>query len=66
MAGLRTAAPGTRMAVLELAPPHIARQAEQGLIDLAFHTSEDAPQGMRHRLLFKERYVLAAAPATHA
>jgi DNA-binding transcriptional LysR family regulator len=59
MAGLRSAAPGTRLAVLDLAPPHIARQAEQGIIDLAFHTSEDAPQGMRHRLLFKERYVLA-------
>jgi DNA-binding transcriptional LysR family regulator len=59
MASLRAAAPGTRLAVLELAPPHIARQAEQGMIDLAFHTSDGAPQGMRHRLLFKERYVLA-------
>jgi len=59
MAGLRNAAPGTRLAVLELAPPHIARQAEQGIIDLAFHTSDGAPPGMRHRLLFKERYVLA-------
>ncbi|MYM25205.1 LysR family transcriptional regulator [Duganella sp. FT135W] len=59
MAGLRAAAPGTRLAVLELTPPHITRQAEQGLIDLAFHTSEDAPQGMRRRLLFKEHYVLA-------
>lgn len=59
MAGLRRAAPGTRLAVLEMAPPHIARQAEQGIIDLAFHTSDGAPPGMRHRLLFKERYVLA-------
>jgi DNA-binding transcriptional LysR family regulator len=59
MAGLRAAAPGTQLAVLNLAPPLIARQAEQGIIDLAFHTSEEAPQGMRHRLLFKERYVLA-------
>jgi DNA-binding transcriptional LysR family regulator len=59
MAGLRAAAPGTRLAVLELAPPLVARQAEQGVIDLAFHTMEDAPPGMRHRLLFKERYVLA-------
>lgn len=59
MAGLRSAAPGTRLAVLEMAPPHIARQAEQGIIDLAFHTSDGAPPGMRHRLLFKERYVLA-------
>lgn len=59
MAGLRSAAPGTRLAVLGLSPPLITRQAEQGIIDLAFHTSEDAPPGMRHRLLFKERYVLA-------
>lgn len=59
MAGLRRAAPGTRLAVLEMAPPHIARQAEQGIIDIAFHTSDGAPPGMRHRLLFKERYVLA-------
>ncbi|TFW19449.1 LysR family transcriptional regulator [Duganella callida] len=60
MAGLRAAAPGTRLAVLELAPPRIARQAEQGIIDLALHTGEEAPPGMRHRLLFHERYVLAA------
>ncbi|MRX08209.1 LysR family transcriptional regulator [Pseudoduganella sp. FT25W] len=59
MAGLRTAAPGTRLAVLELSPPLIARQAEQGVIDLAFHTADEAPPGMRHRRLFKERYVLA-------
>jgi DNA-binding transcriptional LysR family regulator len=59
MASLRVAAPGTRLAVMEMSPPHIARQAEQGIIDLAFHTSDGAPQGMRHRLLFKESYVLA-------
>lgn len=59
MASLRAAAPGTRLAVLELAPPHITRQAEQGVIDLAFHIAEEAPEDMRHRLLFKERYVLA-------
>lgn len=59
MASLRSAAPGSRLAVLELAPPHLTRQAEQGLIDLAFHTAEDAPQELRRRLLFKESYVLA-------
>ncbi|WP_323120095.1 LysR family transcriptional regulator [Burkholderia alba] len=58
MNGLRAAAPGTRLAVLELAPTQIARQAEQGEIDLAFHTSDDAPPGMRRRVLFQERYVL--------
>ena len=31
--GLRTAAPGTRLAVLEIAPAHLAKRAEQGEID---------------------------------
>ncbi|MFL6685090.1 LysR family transcriptional regulator, partial [Paraburkholderia graminis] len=57
--GLRKAAPGTRLAVVEAVPPRIAKQAEQGEIDLGFHTSEDAPAGLRRRLLFAERYVLA-------
>ncbi|MGF6778587.1 LysR family transcriptional regulator [Paraburkholderia sp. GAS334] len=57
--GLRSAAPGARLAVLELVPSRIARQAEQGEIDLAFHTSEGAPSGLRRRALFTERYVLA-------
>ena len=59
LAGLRAAAPGTRLAVVEAAPPRIARQAEQGEIDLGFHTSEGAPEGLRRRVLFAERYVLA-------
>jgi len=45
--------------VVELVPPRIARQAEQGLIDLAFHTLEGAPPGLHGRTLFAERYVLA-------
>jgi len=56
--GLRAAAPGTQLAILQTAPSHIARQAEQGQIDLAFHTIEGAPPGLHHRPLFKERYVL--------
>lgn len=59
MAGLRTAAPGTRLAVLDMAPTRIARQAEQGQIDLAFHTAHGSPPGLRRRVLFSERYVLA-------
>jgi DNA-binding transcriptional LysR family regulator len=59
LAGLRAAAPGTRLAVVEAAPPRIAKQAERGEIDLAFHTSEGAPEGLRRRVLFAERYVLA-------
>ena len=58
LSGLRSVAPGTRLAILELVPPRIARQAEQGEIDLAFHISEGAPPGLRRRVLFTERYVL--------
>jgi DNA-binding transcriptional LysR family regulator len=58
LAGLRAAAPGTRLAIVEAAPPRLARQAEQGDIDIGFHTSEGAPEGLRHRVLFAERYVL--------
>ncbi|MDP9941024.1 LysR family transcriptional regulator [Ectopseudomonas alcaliphila] len=60
LAGLRAAAPHSRLAVLELRPASIARQAERGEIDLAFHTLDDAPPGLHARSLFTERYVLAA------
>ncbi|MBV1789037.1 LysR family transcriptional regulator [Marinobacterium sp. D7] len=56
--GLRSAAPGTRLAVVEMAPSRIAKQAAQGEIDIAFHISHEAPPGLRHRVLFQERYVL--------
>ncbi|AZD22767.1 Transcriptional regulator, LysR family [Pseudomonas chlororaphis subsp. aurantiaca] len=58
LAGLRAAAPGTRLAVLELEPGRLVQQAEQGSFDLALHTSEDSPPGLRRRVLFSERYVL--------
>jgi DNA-binding transcriptional LysR family regulator len=63
LAGLRTAAPGTRLAVVEMTPSRIARQAERGEIDLAFHTSDGAPEGLHRRVLFAERYVLAGLRA---
>ncbi|AOB31216.1 LysR family transcriptional regulator [Bordetella sp. H567] len=56
--GLRAAAPGTRLAVHGMAPSLLARQAERDL-DLAFHIAEEAPPGLRSKLLFTERYVLA-------
>lgn len=59
LAGLRMAAPGTRIAVVEMVPSRIARQAEQADIDLAFHTTEGSPPNLRRRPLFTERYVLA-------
>ena len=59
LSALRAAAPQTRLAVMEIAPSALARQAEQGHIDLAFHTTENAPPGLRRRALFAEEYVLA-------
>lgn len=59
LAGLRSAAPAARLAILEMNPPMLARQAEQGGIDLAFHISADAPPALRRRSIFIERYVLA-------
>ncbi len=59
LSALRAAAPQTRLAVMEIAPSALARQAEQGHIDLAFHTTENAPLGLRRRALFAEEYVLA-------
>ncbi|MGV7211111.1 LysR family transcriptional regulator [Oxalobacteraceae bacterium A2-2] len=59
LARLRSAAPHTRLAVTQLAPAHLARMAEQGEVDLAFHITDGAPAGLRSRILFTERYVLA-------
>ncbi|SFK48040.1 LysR family transcriptional regulator [Lysobacter sp. cf310] len=56
--GLRALAPACRLAVLQMQPSRVARQAEQGEIDLALHTTHGAPEGLRRRALFTERYVL--------
>ena len=58
LAMLRTAAPATRMAVVHILPSQAARKAEQGEIDLAFMTSDEAPLNLHRRTLFTERYVL--------
>lgn len=58
LAGLRTKAPGTRLAILGIVPPLLARQAELGEIDLACHISDDAPESLHQRSLLKDRYVL--------
>ncbi|WP_159566344.1 LysR family transcriptional regulator [Budvicia diplopodorum] len=58
LAGLRAAAPGTRLAVVEVTPSRLPRLAERGDIDLAFHTAEGAPPGLHRRILFSESYVL--------
>ncbi|NNG25481.1 LysR family transcriptional regulator [Telluria aromaticivorans] len=59
MATIRSVAPSTRLAVLDLVPSHIAKQAEQAEIDIALHTGEGSPLRLRRRTLFAERYVLA-------
>lgn len=60
LAGLRDAAPHTRLAVIEKAPSRMAKDAEDGHIDLGFHTRDDAPAGLHMQVLYSERYVLAS------
>ncbi|SDT23582.1 DNA-binding transcriptional regulator, LysR family [Pseudomonas sp. Z003-0.4C(8344-21)] len=59
LSGLREQAPGTRLAVIDLHPQQLLKEAEQGVFDLALHISEDAPPELHRRPLFQERYVLA-------
>ena len=59
LSGLRIQAPGTRLAVLDLMPAQLVKQAEQGVFDLALHITEDAPLDLHQRVLFTEHYVLA-------
>lgn len=59
LAMLRIAAPATRIAVVHTLPSQVARKAEQGEIDLAFMTGDEAPVNLHRRTLFTERYVLA-------
>lgn len=56
---LRKQAPGIRLALVNLDPPALARQAEQGDIDLVFHIPDDSPPGLRSRAMLTEHYVLA-------
>jgi DNA-binding transcriptional LysR family regulator len=58
LAGLRAAAPGIRLAVLQAPPGQIGRLAERGDVDLALHTHHDAPERLHRRTLFTDRYVL--------
>lgn len=59
LADLRAQAPLSRMAVHEAVPARMAQQLESGQIDLGFVAQEEAPADLRHRLLFREHYVLA-------
>jgi len=55
---LRQEAPGVRVAIRNLDLAHLEEQMERGQIDLVFMTPGVAPQGLRSRHLFDERYVL--------
>jgi DNA-binding transcriptional LysR family regulator len=55
---LRQLAPDSRLAVVQLAPRSIRRQCELGEIDVAFHSADEAPSGLRRKTLFMEEYVL--------
>ena len=59
LAGLRRAAPATRLAIVQTTPAQVARMAEQGDIDLALKMAAGAPSALHRRRLFDEHYVLA-------
>lgn len=57
---LRRLAPYTRLALMNKPTGDYAKDLENGLIDLALHTRDEAPPKLRQRSLIHERYVLAA------
>ncbi|WP_122585971.1 LysR family transcriptional regulator [Pseudomonas viridiflava] len=59
LASLRRLAPNTRLALLNKHPVSLASDLENGQLDLALHTRDEAPPKLRQRSLFHERYVLA-------
>jgi DNA-binding transcriptional LysR family regulator len=56
--GLRTRAPGIRVAIRNLDVPQLEAQMARGDVDLALMTPQAAPPSLRTRHLFDERYVL--------
>lgn len=59
LAPLRREAPHTRLALLNKPSVDLVRDLENGHIDLALHTRDEAPPKLRQRSLVHERYVLA-------
>jgi DNA-binding transcriptional LysR family regulator len=57
---LRGAAPRTRIAIRDTAPPQMLKQLEQGICDLGFLTLDRVPPELRFKFLFIEHYVLIA------
>jgi len=60
LARLRRQAPGVRIAVYATVPAEIGRLAERGDIDVAFTTTDIAPESLRSTILFAERYQFIA------
>ena len=60
LAHLRRRAPRVRVAVYAPVPAEIARMAERGDIDVAFVTTDIAPESLRRTILFAERYQFVA------
>jgi len=59
IATIRSSAPLSRISVIDIEPNNIFEQLENREIDLAFHITSEAPQGLRGRRVFSENYVLA-------
>jgi DNA-binding transcriptional LysR family regulator len=57
---LRARAPGIRIAALPIDGRTLARQTEEGDVDLALMTPSTAPEKLRHRHLLDETYVCIA------
>lgn len=57
---LRRVAPGVRIAVRDTGHTKMIKQLESGTLDVGFLAMEAVPEGVHHRVLFKEHYVLAA------
>jgi DNA-binding transcriptional LysR family regulator len=68
VADLRATAPGIRVALHHLAIDELESRMARGDVDLALMTPQAAPQSLRARRLFDERYVLIGRrghPALH-
>ncbi len=59
LALLRRLAPNTRLALLNKHPANLTNDLENGQLDLALHTRDEASPKLRQRSLVHDRYVLA-------
>jgi DNA-binding transcriptional LysR family regulator len=57
---LRKSAPGSRVSVREASHSRMTKLLESGAIDVGFMAIDSPPERLRHRVLFKEHYVLVA------